>query len=115
MCQRSISDVVEDWLEKSSRADGKATMYDVVYDDPEVAWPAILQILEQELTEEQIAVLAAGPLEDLLALHGPEFIDRAESEAARNPRFNHLLGGVWRSRMLQEIWERVEKVRKGAW
>src|SRR6476646_10358489 len=105
MCQQSISDIVEDWLQHSSREDGDATMYDVVHEEPEVAWPAILQILERELTEDQIAVLAAGPLEDLLALHGPEFIDRVESEAARNPRLNHLLGGVWQNRMLQEIWE----------
>ena len=115
MCQQSVTDVVEDWLEKSSREDGHTTMYDVVYDEPEIAWPAILQILERELREEQIAVLAAGPLEDLLALHGPEFIDRVECEAARNPRFNRLLGGVWQNRMLQEIWERVQKARREVW
>ena len=110
-----VSSVVNDWLEQSRRSDGDSSMYDVVHDDPEVAWPAILQILQRELTEDQIAVLAAGPLEDLLAVHGSEFIDRVESEAAPNPRFNHLLGGVWQNEMEPEIWQRVHKARKEVW
>src|SRR5690349_8430056 len=115
MCQRSVIEVVEDWLQQSSREDGDATLYDVVCDEPEIAWPAILQILERPLTDDQVAILAAGPLEDLLAFHGPEFIDRVEREASQNPRFNHLLGGVWQNRMLPEIWERVRKARKEVW
>jgi len=109
MCQQSVSEIVEEWLQQSSREDGTATLNDVVHDEPEVAWLAILQILERELTERQTAVLAAGPFEDLLAFHGPEVIDRVEREAARNPRLNHLLGGVWQKRILQEIWERIQR------
>ena len=90
-------------------------MFDAVHDSPEVAWSAIVQILQGELTEDQISVLAAGPLEDLLAMHGPQFIERVEREAEGNPRFNHLLGGVWQSRMSQEIWERVQKARREVW
>ena len=90
-------------------------MYDVVRDEPEVAWPAMLQILERELTEDQTAVLAAGPLEDLLAVHGSQFIDRVEREAERSSRLNHLLGGVWQNQMPQEIWERVQKARRAVW
>ena len=111
----TVSSVVKDWLEQSQRSDGDSTMYDVVHEEPEVAWPAILQILQQELTEDQMAVLAAGPLEDLLVVHGPEFIDRVESEAARNPRFNHLLGGVWKNEIEPDIWQRVQKARKEVW
>src|SRR5678815_4681398 len=114
MCQQSVSDVVEDWFQQSSRDDGAATLYDVVHDEPEVGWLAILQIFEQELTERQIAVLAAGPFEDLLAFHGPEFIDRVEREASQNPHLNHLLCGLRQDRMLQEIWERVQKARREA-
>ena len=90
-------------------------MYDAVHDEPEIAWPAILQILERELTEDQTSVLAAGPLEDLLAVHGLQFIERVEREAERSPRFNHLLGGVWQNQMSQEIWERVQKARREIW
>ena len=76
-------------------------MYDVVHEEPEVAWLAILQILQRALSAEETSVLAAGPLEDLLALHGTQFIERVESEAVRNPRFNHLPGGVWQNQMSQ--------------
>ena len=115
MCQQSVIEVVEDWLQQSSREGRPATIYDVVCDDPEVGWQAILQILERELTVDQIGVLAAGPLEDLLALHGPEFIDRVEREAPLNPRFHHLLGSVWKNRILPEIWERIQKARGELW
>jgi len=111
----SVTDVVEDWLRRSQRTDGDATMYDVVHDEPEIAWPAILQILEHELTEDQTAVLAAGALEDLLAVHGAQFIERVEQEALRNPRLNHLLGGVWQNELPREIWDRVQKARREVW
>jgi len=51
-----VDDVVKAWFE------GEQTMFDVVHDSPEVAWSAILQILERKLTDEQLALLAAGPL-----------------------------------------------------
>jgi hypothetical protein len=109
MTEPIVSDIVKEWF------DGKHMMFDVVQDAPEVAWLAILQILACELTEDQIAVLAAGPLEDLLAQHGSQFIERIEREAQRTPRFNHLLGGVWRHEMPVEIWERVQKARRKVW
>jgi len=90
-------------------------MFDAVYDSPEVAWLAILEILARELTEDQMASLAAGALEDLLGTHGPQFIERVEHEAKQNERFNHLLGGVWQCQMSPEIWKRVQKARKEVW
>jgi len=55
--------------------------------------------------------LSAGPLEDLLAMHGPAIIDRVEAEAARDPTFAKLLGGVWQNRMTDEVWARVQAAR----
>jgi hypothetical protein len=65
------------------------------------------------LTDKQISLLAAGPVEDLLALHGGQFIDRIEAEAQRSPAFAHVLGGVWQRDMPSEIWQRVEVAREG--
>jgi hypothetical protein len=90
-------------------------MYDSVHDSPEVAWLAILRILERDLTDDQRAVLAAGPLETLIAMHGSQFIERIEVEAKHSPRFNHLLGGVWKNDSSPEIWGRVELARKEKW
>jgi hypothetical protein len=105
----TVSELEEEWFQ------GGELMMDAVRDVPETVWPAILKILEHELTPDQIADLAAGPMEDLLAQHGARFIERVEAEAKRNPRFNYLLGGVWRSRMSEEIWGRVRRARKEAW
>jgi hypothetical protein len=112
---QSIADVVEDWLQQSQSSDGDSTMYDVVHGEPEIAWLAIVQILERELTEGQTAVLAAGPLESLLTLHGAQFIEQVEREAERSRRFSHLLGGVWQNSIPPEIWLRVQKVRTVVW
>lgn len=62
-----------------------------------------------------LAVLAAGPLEDLLAGAGAAHIDDVEDLARRDVRFNHLLGGVWKSSIDPEVWQRVCRVRKTTW
>jgi hypothetical protein len=106
---KTVSELVAAWF------DGEHLMFDAIDDAPEVAWHAILEILKHELTKEQISLLAAGPLEDLLCIHGPRFIDRVEEEARQNERFNHLLGGVWQNSMTPEVWERVQQVRSTVW
>jgi hypothetical protein len=50
-------------------------------------------------------------MEDLLARHGAVFIERIESKAAQNPLFRHLLAGVWRNEIAQDIWDRVVAAR----
>lgn len=105
----TASELEEEWFE------GGVLMFDAVRETSETVWPAILKILEHELTDEQMALLAAGPMEDLLAQHGALFIERVEAEARRNPRLNHLLGGVWKGSMTEDIWGRVQKARKEVW
>jgi hypothetical protein len=109
MPEQTVSDVVAAWF------GGEHTLYDAVHDTPEIAWQAILEIVARGLTDKQSGLLAAGPLEDLLSYHGTQFIDRIEDEARRNPKFNHLLGGVWQNQMPDEIWSRVQKARKEVW
>ena len=82
---------------------------------PEVAWTAIVELSRQPLTDRQIALLAAGPLEDLLKYHGPDYIDRIEKEARTYQAFRHLLGGVWRNTIAEPVWRRVEAIRGPAW
>ena len=55
--------------------DGEDALLDVCMSAPELAWSAILEAMRREPTAEQTALLAAGPLENLLALHGVAFID----------------------------------------
>ena len=56
------------------------------------------------------AVLASGPLERLLVVHGPSIIAQVEKEARRDPAFASLLAGVWKGRMSEEVWTRVRAV-----
>jgi len=56
--------------------------------------------------------VAAGPLEVLLSEHGPDFIDRVETEAAHNNRFREALTLVWRLEMTDDVWTRVQKARE---
>jgi hypothetical protein len=81
--------------------------------DPEAVWLAVLRIVQHDLSEDQISILAAGPVEDLLAWHGEQYIDRIEAEAHRNPAFAHILDGTWRHDIPQAIWQRVEAARGG--
>ena len=81
----------------------------------ESVWRFITAAYKRDLSDKVFATLAAGPLEDLLAEQGPEFIERVEELARKDPRFNHLLGGVWRNTMTEEIWQRVQAARLNVW
>jgi hypothetical protein len=86
-------------------------LLDLVETEPERAWESILYALNCMECLPHLGVLAAGPLEDLLCLHGVKFIDRIERLAVSDPRFAHVLGGVWQSQIPPEIWARVQQVR----
>lgn len=107
----TVDELEADWLTGRD-----CTMSDGLlppFENPEAVWQAVLRVLQRELTEDQVALLAAGPLEDLLARYGVQFIERVEAEAKQSPALAHLLGGVWRQGMPPEIWHRVETARAG--
>jgi len=81
----------------------------------EHVWQFITATYKRDLPDKVFASLAAGPLEDLLAKQGPEFIERVEELARKDPKFNHLLGGVWRNAMTDEVWQRVQAARQDVW
>ena len=81
---------------------------------PDDCWAVILEVLSRNPPDKVISVLAAGPLEDLIDDHGPEFIERIEIESRRNPSFRNLLGGVWQS-STPDIWSRVQRAQGQRW
>lgn len=84
-------------------------------DHPELVWSFVRQALSQASTIWQVVMLAAGPLEDLIADHGAEFIDRIEREARHSPRFAYALTGVWpQGEADNAIWARIERARATA-
>jgi hypothetical protein len=83
--------------------------------DHESFWRFILVAYPKEMSRRVFSILAAGPLEDLLADFGNEYIDRVELLARQDPKFNDLLGGVWKNAMTDDVWWRVEKARNVVW
>jgi hypothetical protein len=61
---------------------------------PTRSWPLVLEILRRA-PDDRLDVYAAGPLEDLVRLHGAELVDAIEHEAAANERFRWALGCIW--------------------
>lgn len=99
---------------KSSKTDALFWSYEKIDDlidkDPQTAWDVILTILKTDQSPIIMADLSAGPLEDLLVRHGEQFIDTIEAEVKKNEKFAKLLGGVWKNKMKDEIWNRVQAV-----
>ena len=83
--------------------------------DSESMWQFVLNAYQRELPDNLFAILAAGPLEDLLANFGPTYIERVENLARTDPQFNRLLGGVWKNSMTDEVWNRVQAARNEVW
>lgn len=81
---------------------------DLRHDDVERFWTIIHQIRRLNDSEEILSNLAAGPLEDLLANSGREFIDRCESLAKTDERFKLMLGMLWKNTIPDDIWKRIE-------
>jgi len=93
---------------------GHLELGSLVQCNPDVAFEVILEILHAPHGDTVTAILAAGPLENLIGYWGPTFIDRIEIEAMKNPAFRHLLGGVWYNGT-PEVWQRIEAVRSEPW
>ncbi|PCD77226.1 DUF6869 domain-containing protein [Pseudothioclava arenosa] len=79
---------------------------------PEVLLAFLLRAIRKAETPWQVGLLAAGPLEELIAQHGAAVIDRLEDQARRAPRVAFALTGVWQGESTDPaIWARVESAR----
>jgi hypothetical protein len=119
MTHEELNNLADNWIRyrhasrNSPEAEATAwatDLYDLEYDDPETLWLLILNIHGKDQSPRVQEVLSAGPVENLLDKHGERFIDRIEAEARKDPKFAKLLGGVWKSGMSLDIWERVQGV-----
>ena len=121
---------LEDWADAYIAAYGSDK--DLTADDPlwwaferslllinpeasEEIWLFILAVLAKEPSQKVLGRLSAGPLEDLIAYKGSDFIERIELLARRDPAFRYLLGGVWQNEAPPDIWKRVESARGNSW
>ncbi|VAV88873.1 hypothetical protein MNBD_ALPHA07-1799 [hydrothermal vent metagenome] len=77
-------------------------------DNPELAFRIILMMAGTLTSQMQASMVAAGPLEDLIANKGCVFIDRIEALARQSKRFRYILSGVWsQGRSNTPDWKRI--------
>ena len=69
---------------------------------------AIVLLLQEQ---RNAPFLAAGILEDFLVDHGEEYISVIEEIANREPKFHYLLAGVWKNKMADDVWQKIQAVR----
>lgn len=108
--------ISEGWIEHSLTRSNEATFWawerldNLVRYEPEEAWKVIEAITRASGNDATLANLAAGPVEDLLAKHGDQFIARIEALARKDGQFRKLLGGVWRNTITEKVWLRIKAV-----
>jgi hypothetical protein len=80
-----------DWVTAQSRYDAVAGQLrfrgvDVRDSSPDVAWALLLELLD-EVSEDLVHFVGAGPLQSFIDVHGAAFADRLEAAARENERF----------------------------
>jgi hypothetical protein len=78
---------------------------------PEQQWQFIQAAVSQARSDDELGHVAAGPMEHLMGWHGGDYIDAVEVQAAADPVFARMLGGVRKYRMKDEVWQRVQKLK----
>jgi len=82
-------------------------------DHPALALAACRAVLDSCESPEDVALVAAGPLEDLILAQGAALIDEIERLAARSPRFAYALTGVWPPEAAGGLlWARIDAARR---
>jgi len=91
-------------------------IYDlIVRNDPLTGWRLIVNTINKDTQKKSLRMLAAGPLEDFISIHGINFIELIEDEARINSELRWILGGVWKGSANDEIWHRIERIRGDTW
>jgi hypothetical protein len=101
-------DLVGDWILNAQTIWASRQVSELSRTDPIAALKDIREIQGRNPSAPVLANLAAGPLEDLLVYKGPEVIDQIEALAQGDPAFRELLSGVWRNRIREDVWNRVQ-------
>lgn len=86
--------IIEGWFEHETNRWAFSDMNDLIDEDAPLAWSITLDLVARA-TDDEIAAIAAGPLEDLIRKHPalvwPDVIEKAHTD----PRFLHALRCVW--------------------
>ena len=84
-------------------------MWHIIPGAPEIAWELITHLIDVAPTDHAGGFFAAGPLENFLSEHGPQFIERVEERARENPIFREALRGMYPLFMTDDVWTRLQR------
>jgi len=70
-------------------------VYMLPVDEPEDCWRFVQIACELPLSNDQLGLLGAGVLEDLMDSHGADFLDRVQSASKESAAMRRVVDAVW--------------------
>ncbi len=83
---------------------------DLCENKPQDAWEVIVALVGAAKSDSLLEAIGAGPLQDLMVLHGEDYISRVEREAAANPRFRRAMAGAWLDSSDTPVWAKFYQI-----
>jgi hypothetical protein len=74
-------------------------IFQLPVEEPEDCWRFIQIACELPLSDDQLGLLGAGVLEDLMDAHGQDFLDRVEAAAKESVHMQTVVDAVWTMNM----------------
>lgn len=84
----------------------------IIMMNPKIGLDVIIKLINRCDNNDELAFVAAGPLEDIILNNGKIIMDKLEREADNNIKLQFALSGVWIDRENEDIypeWERLMK------
>jgi len=117
MEQAELRDIVSSYLEHCRTGDERfsdaamAVTAISFISPPEQQWQMVLEAVRQARDDNDLGHVAAGPIEGLLGRYGEQYIEPVDQRAAADPKFARAMTGVWKYRMSDEVWSRVQALQ----
>jgi len=92
-----------------------STVNGIILRDAERGWAITLALIANACTDNALGYVAAGPLEEMLEVHGNTIIDRVEDLARSEPKFRRALSFVtcFKDSMPETVRSRIGQIVAG--
>lgn len=83
------------WVQMQSTWWAHEALHVACKKNPRKAWRLLVRLSDLVTTRELVQIFGAGPLEDFIRSHAPQYIDRIEEQASTHRRFRDALRIAW--------------------
>jgi hypothetical protein len=113
---RLIARYFEHWRTKDEELfDAWDEVYEITHYEPERGWALVLKLLEAAPDDRALCYVAAGPLEDLIVIHGERLLPLIVAAIATNARLRDAIPAVWGAdRTATEVVEGIRRAMRDA-